>query len=123
MAALTRWMPTTSGCTPAISLHAVGRLRVERGWSHVAHAHPFVQVMVMQAGRLRITAGDRALVLRAGEVVTYPVGCLHAETAEAASDFIYLGCTGVDLPPGITADRDGRLRRLAADPRRCSPDR
>lgn len=107
-------MPTTSGCTPAIRLHAVGRLRVDRGWSHTAHTHPFLQIMVIAAGRLRVQADDRVFLVRAGEVVAYPAGCRHAETAESACDFVYLGCSGLDLPLGVTTDRDGRLRRLAA---------
>ena len=104
------------GSAPVECLHA-GRLAVARGWSARAHSHPFVELIVIFAGRLRVTISGEEMAASQGDVLCYRPFAPHRELAECAADFAFLAVscqeTGCGDLPLVVRDSSGRARVLA----------
>lgn len=105
-------MPNT-----AVECLHIGRLVVDGGWEAVRHAHPFVEMLVIFGGKLRVSVAGQELVAGAGDLLYYPPLAPHQEWAisERETDFILIaatGCPTAGIPPLLT-DTNGRLNLLA----------
>ena len=71
----------------------VGRLRFEKGYGAVEHAHPQEQVLIVLEGRIRVTLGDETAELG-------PFSGFHAEPGvphrlDAIEDTTVISCKGI----------------------------
>lgn len=97
-----------------IGHHAPGR-----HWQIAPHSHPYYEMLVIVRDLEHITVGAHALTARAGTVVLFPPGCVHAERCDGvhALESFYWGfmARGIDSTwPLSVDDHAGRLRQLAA---------
>jgi AraC-like DNA-binding protein len=101
--------------SPTSCIHA-GHMRVGRTWTSKLHRHPFIELMVIHEGALRVDLAGTQVHAGRGEVLYYPPQARHTEAAAGgACAFTFLAVRhdpGVTIPY-VTADVDRRVTVMA----------
>ncbi len=61
---------------------------MEKGWGGAAHSHPHDQIVYVITGRLKVTSGDKAFEVRAGDSFVVRGGVEHQASALEPSHVI-----------------------------------
>lgn len=98
-------------------LLAAGRVGPTRRWRMDRHRHAHHELIVVFHGLLRLEMGGRSLTGAEGDVLLYPAGVDHEETADpqAGLDMRFIAFEWPDAPdepPAMAHDAGGRLRQL-----------
>jgi len=95
----------------------VGRVAPDPKWQMLAHSHRHDEVIVLLRGRLQATVDATPYVARAGEILLYPAGSVHAEKSDPQDplESLYLGLHTQEpfALPRLLPDTEGRIRQLA----------
>lgn len=67
-----------------------GELRFTSHWSEEAHSHPFCELLYVAEGSGEVVADGKAYPVRAGDLVLYNAGTVHAERTEEGFAFLFL---------------------------------
>lgn len=96
---------------------AAGHITMPPGGGLGRATHPFIEILVIEAGRICVRIDGRAVSAGPGEAVIYRPHALHQEDTEGTNDVSYIHTAGYGrLDPGVgdrVPDRSGRLTVLA----------
>ena len=102
-----------------VSLIHIGNIPASESWKMTSDGHPFEEIIVVMKGKIRATVNGTSTEGGEGDVLYYPRGIAHHESAHSADpcETIFFAFTAADGVltglPTKAHDRNGIIRSLA----------